>query len=58
MERDGKTLFRGAVAGFASKADAVAFCAEDEDRRQGLHCPVSAAARVETGFAIERRENR
>ncbi len=27
VERDGKTLFRGAVAGFASKADAVAFCA-------------------------------
>jgi hypothetical protein len=27
VERDGKTLFRGAVSGFASKADAVAFCA-------------------------------
>ena len=28
VERDGKTLFRGAVSGFASKADAVAFCAK------------------------------
>jgi hypothetical protein len=27
VERDGKTLFRGAVSGFASRADAVAFCA-------------------------------
>ena len=27
VERDGKTLFRGAVSGFATKADAVAFCA-------------------------------
>jgi hypothetical protein len=26
VQRDGKTLFRGAVSGFASKADAVAFC--------------------------------
>ena len=28
IDRDGKTLFRGAVAGFASRADAVAFCAK------------------------------
>ena len=28
VERDGKTLYRGAVSGFASKADAVAFCAK------------------------------
>ena len=28
VARDGKTLFRGAVSGFASKADAVAFCAK------------------------------
>jgi SPOR domain len=28
VDRDGKTLFRGAVSGFASKADAVAFCAK------------------------------
>lgn len=27
VERDGKTLYRGAVSGFASRADAVAFCA-------------------------------
>ena len=27
VERDGKTLYRGAVSGFATKADAVAFCA-------------------------------
>jgi cytoskeletal protein RodZ len=27
VDRDGKTLFRGAVSGFATKADAVAFCA-------------------------------
>jgi hypothetical protein len=26
VERNGKTLFRGAVSGFASRADAVAFC--------------------------------
>jgi cytoskeletal protein RodZ len=28
VDRNGKTLFRGAVSGFASKADAVAFCAK------------------------------
>jgi cytoskeletal protein RodZ len=28
VDRDGKTLFRGAVSGFASHADAVAFCAK------------------------------
>jgi cytoskeletal protein RodZ len=28
VQRDGKTLFRGAVSGFAAKADAVAFCAK------------------------------
>ena len=28
VERDGKTLFRGAVSGFASRPDAVAFCAK------------------------------
>ena len=28
VARDGKTLFRGAVSGFASRADAVAFCAK------------------------------
>lgn len=28
VERNGKTLFRGAVSGFASRADAVAFCAK------------------------------
>jgi cytoskeletal protein RodZ len=28
VERDGKTLFRGAVSGFATQADAVAFCAK------------------------------
>ena len=28
VDRDGKTLYRGAVSGFASKADAVAFCAK------------------------------
>lgn len=27
VDRDGKTLFRGAVSGFASRADAAAFCA-------------------------------
>jgi outer membrane biosynthesis protein TonB len=28
VQRNGKTLFRGAVSGFAAKADAVAFCAK------------------------------
>ena len=28
VQRDGKTLFRGAVSGFATKTDAVAFCAK------------------------------
>jgi hypothetical protein len=28
VEVSGKTLFRGAVSGFATKADAVAFCAK------------------------------
>ena len=28
VDRNGKTLYRGAVSGFASKADAVAFCAK------------------------------
>jgi len=28
VQRDGKTLFRGAVSGFALKTDAVAFCAK------------------------------
>lgn len=28
VQRDGKTLFRGAVSGFSTKADAVAFCAK------------------------------
>ncbi len=27
VDRDGKTLYRAAVSGFASRADAVAFCA-------------------------------
>jgi hypothetical protein len=28
VDHDGKTLYRGAVSGFAAKADAVAFCAK------------------------------
>ena len=28
VDKDGKTLFRGAVSGFASRPDAVAFCAK------------------------------
>jgi hypothetical protein len=28
VEVNGKTLFRGSVSGFASRADAVAFCAK------------------------------
>ena len=31
VDKDGKTLYRAAVSGFASRADAVAFCAKLKD---------------------------